>query len=200
MTWVKLCGLSGPGDVAAAVAAGADAAGFVLAPESPRAVSPEWAREVGVGAQIERFVVTVDLPPDRLLAAASAAGATGVQPHGEHAREAAEAALSAGYRVLFPIRVAGPVSLAGVPDGAIPILDTAVEGLHGGTGVAFDWSHTSAVAGDFVLAGGLTPDSVSDAIRRLRPWGVDVSSGVESAPGVKDHDLMRRFVEAAKWS
>lgn len=200
MTWVKLCGLSREGDVAAAVAAGADAIGFVTDPASPRRVTPERARALGDGVDLERFLVTVDLTPEELTAHAATAGVSGVQPHGRHSRAACEAALAAGYRALFPIRVAGRVSFDEVPAGAVPILDAAVDGRHGGTGVAFDWGRLEGVAGEFVLAGGLTPETVPRAIRRVRPWGVDVSSGVESAPGVKDHDLMRRFVEAVRWS
>jgi len=200
VTWVKLCGLSRDEDVAGAAAAGADAIGFVIHPGSPRFVTPEQAGALGAGVGIERFLVSVDLAPEALLQAAATARVTGLQPHGQHRAEAARAGLSAGYRVLYPVAVDGPVSLKGVPDGAVPILDTASSRRHGGTGAAFDWIWAKDVTGDYVLAGGLTPETVSGAIRYLRPWGVDVSSGIESAPGVKDRDLMTSFVEAARWS
>jgi phosphoribosylanthranilate isomerase len=198
MTWVKLCGLRSREDAEAAEAAGADAIGFVIAPGSVRHVDPEDAARFGAGLGVERFVVSVDLEPEVLLAAARAAGATGVQPHGEHSRRSAGAALAAGLRVLFPIPVAGPIDLSAVPDGAVPILDTAVPGRHGGTGRRFEWSRTAGLSRPFVLAGGLRAGNVAEAIGIARPWGVDVSSGIESEPGVKDHEMMRRFVEAAR--
>jgi phosphoribosylanthranilate isomerase len=200
VTWIKLCGLSREEDVAAAVDAGADAVGFVIDPDSVRFVTPERAGVLGKGAAVERFLVSVDLEPSALVAAAEVACVTGVQPHGRHSAAASTAALAAGYRVLYPVRVAAAVSLAEVPTGATAILDAAVAGRHGGTGRRFDWEWVAGLADEYVLAGGLTPDTVSGAIRDLRPWGVDVSSGIESSPGVKDHDLMRRFVEAARWS
>lgn len=199
MTWVKLCGLRTRADVEAAEAAGADAVGFVVVSGSLRSVSPGEARRAGEGAAVERFVLTVGLSPDEVLEAAAAAGATGVQPYGEHAGEAAGAALAAGLRVLFPIRVSGrPPDLSVVPEGAVPLLDTAVPGVYGGTGRSFDWSLAAGIGREVVIAGGLHPGNVAEAVRVARPWGVDVSSGIESAPGVKDHEEMRRFVEALR--
>jgi phosphoribosylanthranilate isomerase len=200
VTWIKLCGLTRRSDVEAAVAAGADAVGFVIAPESTRRVTVEEAAALGAGLEVSRVLVTVDLGPDALLAAAAAAGVDGVQPHGRFRTESASSALAAGYLVLFPVRVDAAVSLAGMPEGATPILDAAVPGRHGGTGTIFDWSAAEGLDVDYVLAGGLDPGNIADALRRLRPWGVDVSSGIEARPGVKDHDLMRRFVEAVRWS
>jgi phosphoribosylanthranilate isomerase len=200
VTWVKLCGLTRRGDVEAAVEAGADAVGFVIAPESPRRVTVAEAAALGTGIAATRVLVSVDLDRDDLLAAAAAAGVDGVQPHGRFRSEAAAAAAAAGYLVLYPVRVDTSVSLAGIPEGVTPILDTAVPGRHGGTGTTFDWGVAEGLAVDYVLAGGLDPGNVAEAVRRLRPWGVDVSSGVEARPGVKDPDLMRRFVEAVRWS
>jgi phosphoribosylanthranilate isomerase len=198
MTWVKLCGMRSAADVAAAVAAGADAIGFVIAEESVRRVTPEEGAAYGERADIERFVVSVDMEPESLLAAAAASKATGVQPHGRHAAAAAEAALTAGYRVLFPIPVGAAADLGGVPAGAVPLVDTAVAGRHGGTGLSFDWRLVADIERPIVIAGGLRPDNVERAIAVAAPWGVDVSSGIERAPGVKDHDKMRRFVEAVR--
>jgi len=200
MTWVKLCGLTRRPDVEAAVAAGADAVGFVVAPESARRVTVDEALALGAGIGVTKVLVTVDLGAEELLRAAAAAGVEAVQPHGRSRVEAAEAALAGGYLVLFPIRVDASVSLSGMPEGATPILDAAVPGRHGGTGTMFDWSAAEGLGVDYVLAGGLDPENVAEAVRRLLPWGVDVSSGVEARPGVKDHELMRRFVEAVRWS
>ena len=198
MTWIKLCGMRSRDDVAAAVAAGADAVGFVIDPGSPRGITVEEAARCGVGAPLERYLVTVDLAPAEVVAAARAGDADGVQPHGKGARNAAEHALAAGLRVLFPVRVGAGLDLSGVPEGAVPLLDAAVAGRHGGTGRSFDWSLAAALDRPFVLAGGLTADTVAGAIEIARPWGVDVSTGIESAPGRKDHAQMRRFVEAVR--
>jgi phosphoribosylanthranilate isomerase len=197
---VKLCGLTRRSDVEAAVAVGADAVGFVIAPESARRVTVAEVAALGEGIEATRVLVTVDLDADGLLEAAAAARVDGVQPHGRFRGESAAAALAAGYVVLFPVRVDAAVSLEGMPAGATPILDAAVPGRHGGTGTMFDWGAAEGLGVDYVLAGGLDPGNVGDAVRRLRPWGVDVSSGIEARPGVKDHDLMGRFVEAVRWS
>lgn len=198
MTWVKLCGLSTRADVEAAVKAGADAVGFVVARRSVRRIAVETAAAIGRDMPIERYLVTVDMPQDDLLRAAEVAGVDGVQPHGHDARSAAEAAVRAGLRVLFPIGVGAGVDLTPAPDGTTPLLDTAVAGRHGGTGRSFDWSLVADTDRPFVLAGGLTPQNVAEAVATARPWGVDVSSGIERVPGDKDHDLMYRFVEAVR--
>lgn len=193
MTWIKLCGMRTESDVAAAQAAGADAVGFVTAQRSSRFVSPATAAEIGAGCSIARFLVTEDEPPEEVLAAALLAGVTGVQPHGEHARDAALLALAAGYDVLYPIIVAPGADLE-APTGAIPILDGPVPG----SGIGIDLSMVASPPAQFVVAGGLTPDNVGEVLTRLRPYGVDVSSGIERERGVKDPELMQRFVEAVR--
>ncbi len=194
MTWVKVCGLRRPEEVVAAMEAGADAVGFVLA-DSPRRVTVAEARALGEAVPLRRVIVTVDLEPASLLAAAAAAGADGVQPHGAHRRAAADAAADAGLFVLHP---AGPADVSSVPQGQVPIVDSEVAGLHGGTGLTFDWSLTGGITRPFVLAGGLGPDNVRRALAEVAPWGVDASSRLESAPGVKDPARIRAFVEAVK--
>jgi phosphoribosylanthranilate isomerase len=129
---------------------------------------------------------------------AAGVGAAGVQPYGRHAAEAAAAAEAAGLEVLRPAAVDGPVTVEHIPVGQIPLLDAHVPGLLGGTGVGFDPALVPALDRRWVMAGGLGPDNVAAAIRRLRPWGVDASSRLEAAPGRKDPDLIRRFVEEAK--
>ena len=197
MTWVKVCGLRERAHVLAAAEAGADAVGFVLA-DSPRRVTVDEARRLGRGIQLQRVLVTVDADPDSLLAAVAAAEADGVQPYGHHADEAARVAAQAGLIVLRPVRVADQVDLDGVPPEQIPLLDTGVPGLLGGTGQGFDWALIGDTERRFVLAGGLGPDNVAGAVAQLRPWGVDASSKLESAPGIKDPDRIRRFVAEAK--
>ena len=198
MTWVKVCGLGRPEEVTAAVEAGADAIGFNVYPDSPRFVTPERAAELGAEARAVTVLVSVGLAPDELLAAAATAGVDAVQPAGDHAAAAAAAASARGLFVLRPVSVAGEVDLSGIPDNQIPLLDTAVPGLHGGTGKTFDWGLAASLRRDYVLAGGLGPGNVADAVSLLRPWGVDASSGLESAPGIKDVGRVRDFVREAK--
>jgi phosphoribosylanthranilate isomerase len=198
VTWVKVCGLTDHDDVAAAVAAGADAVGFVLAAGSPRRVTVEQAADLGRGVAALRVLVTVDMAAAELLDAVRRTGADGVQPQGAGAVEAAALARRAGVFVLRPVRVAGPVDLAGVPAGQVPLLDTLVDGADGGTGETFDWALALGIERRFVLAGGLGPDNVARAVRLVRPWGVDASSRLEAAPGVKDHGRVAAFVEEAK--
>lgn len=195
--WVKICGLSRAADVEAAVEAGADAVGFVLA-ESPRRVSPETARRLGEGLTVQRVLVTVDARPEQLMRWVAATGATGVQPHGLHSADAGSAAISEGLLVLHPVRVRSRVDLGEVPAGRIPLLDTFEPNRHGGSGSSFDWGLIGPADRDFVLAGGLNSENVAGAIARVSPWGVDASSGLESAPGVKDPELIREFVREAK--
>ena len=199
MTWVKVCGLTRREDVEAAVEAGADAVGFVLAPGTPRRVDAEQAMRLGRDLSVVRVVVTVDLPPHELLFQAKQAGAEGVQPHGRHAPEASAAAAEAGYLVLRPLQVGDRIDLDEIPEGQIPLLDAHRPGMHGGTGQRFDWSLIDpGLQRRYVLAGGLGPDSVRAAVARLRPWGVDATSRLEVSPGVKDPAKVAAFVREAK--
>lgn len=194
MTWVKLCGMRSEADVAAAVAAGADAVGFVTAAGSPRRVTAAQAAQYGEASGIARFLVTRDERPETLLDQAQTARATGVQPHGAYALAGAEAALAAGLDVLFPVSSGSAAVLDSVPQGAIPIVDGPVPG----SGERFDSSQVEGWHEPFVIAGGLTPANVGAVVKALVPYGVDVSSGIERERGVKDHELMREFVEAAR--
>jgi phosphoribosylanthranilate isomerase len=196
--FVKVCGLGTPAEVAVAIEAGADAVGFVWYEPSPRHHSLTHIATLARGATVTTVLVTVDLDSDALVAAAGRAGVGAVQPHGRHAAVAAAAARRMGLDVIRP-----------VPSGAIPddvapndllLVDTPDDDLPGGTGRVFDWGMAESIDRPFLLAGGLTPGNVADAIRRVDPFGVDASSGLESSPGVKDPDLIRRFVERAKGS
>jgi phosphoribosylanthranilate isomerase len=198
MTWVKVCGLRRPEDVAAAVAAGADAAGFVIASASPRSVTVDEARRLAAGVPIQRVLVTVDLTPDALLAAADAAAIDGVQPHGEHSAAACEAALAAGLFVLRPVPVRPGQVLPAVPPGGIPLFDTHRPDRHGGTGEAFEWERLSDRRAPFVVAGGLGPHNVAAAIEATGAWGVDASSGLEAEVGIKDEGKVLAFVQEAR--
>ena len=195
MTWVKVCGLTRESDVSDAVDAGADALGFVLAEGSPRRVSAQRAAVLMADVPALRILVTVDTAPDTVADMVEATGADGIQPHGRNAAAAALWAKQAGFFVLRPI---GRGSVDEIPEGQIPLLDSAAGDRHGGTGIALDWSAIDGPQRPFVLAGGLDPGNVREAIATLHPWGVDASSGLESEPGIKDGARVAAFVEEAK--
>jgi phosphoribosylanthranilate isomerase len=198
MTWVKICGLRTTADVEAATKAGADAVGFVLAQDSPRAIRPDLAARLIADADLPSFLVTVDASPAEILDLVDFTGASGVQPHGADSAAAAAAARRAGLAVLRPFRVTEDLDVSAVPDDQILLLDTNIPGLHGGTGIRFDSDLLPKLDRDWVMAGGLDPDNVVEAIHTLRPWGVDASSRLESSPGHKDHDRIAAFVREAK--
>lgn len=196
MTWVKVCGLTRVEDIAAAEAAGADAIGLVLVPESPRAITVDRAAELAATVTTQAVLLTKDLLPEDLVAAALAVGADAVQLYGAHVSEAAEMAAAVGLFVLRPVEVDFELTL--IPEAHVPLFDNRSGSTLGGSGLPFDHRLIPATDRRFVLAGGLGPDNVGDAIRATRPWGVDASSRLETRPGVKDHDLVARFVREAK--
>ena len=200
-TWVKVCGLTRSSDVAAVVAAGADAIGLVLAEASPRRVDVAQATALADGVPVLRILVTVDMDPKVLLEAVTATGADGIQPHGRYAAESAAAATAAGCFVLHPVAMASPDfadRIAAIPADQVPLLDSGHGGRHGGTGTTFPWDRAAGIGRPFVLAGGLGPDNVAEAIGASGAWGVDASSRLEIAPGVKDRGRVAAFVRAAK--
>ena len=203
MTWVKVCGITDTIALDAVVDGGADAAGFVLVESSPRHVTIERAAHLMDGLLITSFIVVVDMAVEDALTAAEATGADGIQAHGLHAAEVAAVALESGYLSLYPVRV-GPQGLSeglrDIESGAMPLLDTYSPADHGGTGVSFDWSLIDDPGRPFVLAGGLGPDNVAQAIATVAPFGVDASSKLESKRGVKDPVMIKDFIEEAKRS
>ena len=210
-TRIKICGLTREADVRHAVQAGADAIGFVLYPPSPRAVTPERAGEL---ARLLPPFVTPVLLFVNASAAEIAAGLQAVpnallQFHGDETPEqcrtaarpflrAARVPVGDGARSFDLLEYAQDYA-----DAQAILLDAHVQG-YGGGGVAFDWtafnwSHPQLNASArLVLSGGLTPANVIDGIRLVRPWAVDVSSGVESAKGIKSPELIDRFVAAVR--
>ncbi|MCP3995205.1 MAG: phosphoribosylanthranilate isomerase [bacterium] len=196
MTWVKVCGLTSAADVAAVADAGADAVGFVNVPSSPRFVTLDVVADLSRGVSPETVLLTLDLTPSDCLAALERTGVTGVQPYGRHQIEAAAAAQAAGYFVLYPAHAGPGVAETDFP--GIPLLDTPSKSSLGGTGLSFDWALTEGIKYDFVLAGGLGPHNVRDAVAKVSPWGVDASSGLEQSPGVKDHSMVAEFITKAK--
>ncbi|MDE0137197.1 MAG: phosphoribosylanthranilate isomerase [bacterium] len=198
MTWVKVCGMRTAGDVEAAADAGADALGLNLIPGTPRYLEVDDAARLASMSRVPAVILTLDARPHELVELLDRVGAAGVQPYGDHAPEAARVAATAGAFVLRPHRVRGPVDLGTIPPGCTALLDGYSPNDLGGTGrgVAPEW--LPPPGSRYVLAGGLNPSNVADAVARHRPWGVDASSGLESAPGVKDPSRIRSFVRNAK--
>lgn len=198
---VKICGITSATDAQAAVAAGADALGFVFFEKSPRFVTPAQAREIiaTLPPLVLRVGVVVN-PAAELVQQVLAAGIQVLQFHGE---ETPEQCRQQPVPVIKGFRLQDELSLLGCRDytGLPWLLDSFVPGQAGGTGAVFNWElAVKAKASNpiILLAGGLTPDNVAEAVRRVRPYAVDVSSGVESAPGKKDAAKMRAFVAAAR--
>lgn len=197
MTWVKVCGLTREEDVLAACAAGADAVGFVLIEASPRALSIEQAARLAVVATKPGILLTKDVDLVKARKLISDTGVDGIQPYGRHARGVASALGADGLLALLPQRPQRVEPAVPAPS-VIPLFDAPPGGVLGGSGVIFDWEQLRGRDGDYVLAGGLGPDNVARAIRSLRPWGVDASSRLEEAPGIKDHVKVAAFIEEAK--
>ncbi|HEX2154333.1 MAG TPA: phosphoribosylanthranilate isomerase [Acidimicrobiia bacterium] len=194
--FVKVCGVGRPEELEAAVEAGADAVGFVFWRRSPRHHDLPTIRRLAETSSVTTVLVTVDLDSTSLLAAAGQAGVDAVQPHGEHAAVAAAVARRIGLGVIRPVKAGADIGDVAADD--LLLVDSPHSDLPGGSGTAFDWDVDLDLDRPFLLAGGLDPGNVADAVRRVRPFGVDASSGLESAPGVKDPDLIRRFVDEAK--
>ena len=197
-TRIKFCGLRRQEDVDAALAAGADALGFVLWPDSPRAITAAGIASLGSQAPVPRVGVVVNLPPANAREAVQVARLQALQLHGD---EDPRAYASIGVPIIraMPLRNQADVDAAlTLPAGVTVLVDAAAGAARGGTGTPANWPLAADVARrrPVILAGGLTPANVGAAIRAVRPWGVDVSSGVESAPGVKDHAKLQAFADA----
>jgi phosphoribosylanthranilate isomerase len=207
---VKICGIREPADLDAAVAAGASHCGLVFFPPSPRSLSLGVAAELAAHGRGRAVMVALTVDADDALLAAIVAGVAPdmIQLHGkESPTRTAEIRAMTGRPVIKAVSVADAddVEAAGAYRGAADLILFDAKPprnsvIPGGNGLSFDWSLLAAVRGrmDFALSGGLTPDNVGQAIAATRPVLVDVSSGVETAPGRKDSALIRRFVAAAK--
>jgi len=215
--WVKICGNTSLADATMAVEAGADAVGFVFAP-SPRRVSAAEVGAIcgGLPASVEKIGVFVDARFDEIAATVRTARLTGLQLHFEAAADLPARLLAefgAALRILrvvhFEAGSADRVKEAFNRHALDPhisgvLMDSRTAFAVGGTGVAFDWVEArKALLGDvgktkLIAAGGLTPANVAEAIATMQPWGVDVVSGVEAAPGRKDPNKVREFVVRAR--
>ena len=201
MTQVKICGITNLEDALAAAEYGADALGFVFAPESPRFVPVEAVRKIV--AALPPFITTVGVftsGDEKVIRDAVAeCGLDLIQFHGPFPSAVVDSFSSRAIRV---VRVSDEKSLeelAHTPARAI-LLDTFHPDLQGGSGVSFDWelAFRAKKYGRIILAGGLTPENVGEAVTRVAPYGVDVSSGVEMRKGKKDLTRLREFISSAK--
>ena len=199
---VKICGITNLQDALAAIAAGADALGFMFCEQSPRCLSPALAAEII--RQLPPFVakvgVFVDASADSIKQTVSLCGLDTLQLHGD---ESPEFCRQFSLPVIKAFRIRNADSLGPISSyqTAAWLLDSFVPGRSGGTGAAFNWDlalQAKKLGGRIILAGGLTPQNVAAAVQQVQPYAVDVSSGVESAPGKKDATKMWEFIAAAK--
>ncbi len=200
---VKICGLTNIEDALAAVDAGADALGFMLYESSPRNVSIKVAADII--RQLPPFVtkvgVFVDAAEESVRRAIGECGLDTLQFHGDETPEYCRRFLP--LKIYKAFRMENLESLRALPAYRTDawLLDSFVAGKPGGTGAQFNWElavESKKLGRPIILAGGLTPENVADAVRKVLPFAADVSSGVESAPGRKDHTKLRRFIAAAK--
>jgi phosphoribosylanthranilate isomerase len=199
VTRIKMCGMTSVADALMAVEAGADAVGLIFWPGSTRAVDVERAQAItrALPPLVSVVGVFVDETPDRVRTVADAVGLSAVQLHGRE--DVADWAR-------FPRPVLKAMPLEAYADSpwktarAAILVDAHDPVTIGGTGRTIDWAAARAIAATrpLVLAGGLRPENVADAVATVAPWGVDVASGVERAPGVKDPDRVRAFVAAVR--
>jgi len=202
LTKVKICGITRIEDALDAAAAGADALGFMFYEASPRRLARDVAAAISreLPPFLARVGVFVNPSPEDVRRAIEECRIDTLQFHGE---ETPEFCAQFGLRVIKAFRVRDADSLQALPAyaGATCLLDSFVAGQHGGTGATFNWdlaAQTVQVGRRVLLAGGLTAENAAEAVRRVRPYGLDVSSGVEAAPGVKDAAKVRAFIAAAK--
>lgn len=210
---IKICGITTLEDARAAADAGADAIGLNFYKESPRYIDPAQGREIklSLNRNVMRIGVYVNEASQKMLGSSHEFQLNAVQLHGDEppsliaelqgrptvrARRMDENGVAAIARDLEACKSAGRL-----PDAVL--VDALTPGRYGGTGETVSWAGLANYRKwlgnvPLILAGGLTPENVGEAIRTVRPYGIDVASGVESSPGVKDHEKVRRFVENAK--
>jgi phosphoribosylanthranilate isomerase len=206
-TWIKICGTTSLEDALSSIEAGADALGFIFA-ESKRRVTPEQAQAIisQLSVKVEKIGVFMGSTPEEIADMAGQVALTGIQLHGEESPAEVNSCLTPGRRSTLR-----KIKTILVKDGLENKLDTvAAPGLvdawlldsGAGSGKTFDWQTAKAKLGGrrerLIIAGGLNPENVGDAIRAFKPWGVDVVTGVERAPGRKDPEKLKAFVAAVR--
>jgi phosphoribosylanthranilate isomerase len=196
--FVKICGITRVEDARAALDGGATAIGFVFWPKSPRYIDPERARAIvaALASPVVTVGVFVNQPPDEVNRVAERVGLNAVQLHGDETPGFAEAMTRPVIKALSLAN--GSREAEGWPADVTLLIDAHDTEQRGGTGKNADWAGAATLAGRrrIVLAGGLTPGNVRAAIAAVKPFGIDVSSGVESAPGIKDGDKLAALFEA----
>ena len=204
MTRVKVCGITRPEDAELAASLGAWAIGFILWPGSKRCADPAVA--AGITRQIRRKVETVGVfvnqPLDEIADRVDILGLTHVQLHGDEGPSFCSAvAQRTGAKVIKAVRIGHAADLRDLErfHTDFHLLDTSQAGLYGGTGKTWDWKLVANRRSKIplILSGGLTAENVAEGIEAVRPWGVDVASGVEASPGVKDLAKLEAFFAAA---
>ena len=198
---MKICGLTTVDDAVRCVEEGADAIGLNFWPGSPRCTDAETARAIvdAVGDAVQTVGVFVDFDLEQVRGMLQRTGIEWAQLHGAEPPELVEALLPKAFKAIG-VKDGSAVELARRYPGEHLLLDASVPGMPGGTGRTFDWAIAAEVAKErkLTLAGGLTPDNVAEAVRLVKPFRVDVASGVELEPGRKDPELVAAFVKAAK--
>lgn len=202
MTKIKICGIKTVDDALSALDAGADLLGFNFYPKSPRCIDVGKCRDIMAVMRKYGHVlyigVFVNASTEEVRATLDTCGLNLAQLHGDEAPEMVQSLQGRAFKAFrgVPERVNGFLN----DDAPALLVDASVKGSYGGTGTLADWNAAADLARHYpiLLAGGLTPENVADAVRRVHPWGVDVASGVESRPGIKDPARMRAFVQAVK--
>jgi phosphoribosylanthranilate isomerase len=202
---VKICGLTRTDDARLAVESGAWAIGMVFHPDSPRRAEVEHAAEIATAfrRRCEVVGVFVNAPLDEVLKTLGSVPLTMLQLHGDEGPSyCAEAARRSGLKVIKAVRARDVHAIRGMSAFRTDfhMIDAYVPGTYGGTGERFDWELAAAHPGDvpLILSGGLTAENVGEALSVARPYAVDVASGVEASPGVKDSYRMQAFLEAVR--
>ena len=201
LTRIKICGTTNLDDALMAVDAGADALGFIFVPNTPRYLHPDEAAKII--EELPPFITTVGLfvnaKHSEIDTIANGCALDAVQLHGE---EPPELCQTLNRRVVKAFRVKDESTLSHLHDYRVSayLLDTYVKGAMGGTGRVFDWNLAVKAKkyGRIILAGGLNPENIASAILQVRPYGVDVSSGVEMSPGCKDPAKIKAFISAVR--
>ena len=216
MTHIKICGITTLADAVASVEAGADLIGFNFYPPSPRSIS------AGECARITRLLtkefpairlvgVFVNMPVEQVKSILENCSINYAQLHGDETPETLESLQGKAYKAFRGIphsKILNQFTLKGIGNTPAFLIDASVQGLYGGSGVTADWQSAAQLARKYpgnpgtctgmLLAGGLNPENVAAAVEKVKPWGVDTASGVESAPGRKDAQKMKAFIEAVR--
>ena len=207
---VKICGITNIEDARAAIEAGADLLGFNFYPKSPRYVTPERAGEIAAHVRSDEqrpllVGVFVNSPLDEVRSILEVAQIDLAQLHGDEPVKVVEQLQGRGFKALRPTsEEAAEIDAEWFaphgPNAPVLLVDAYRKDQYGGTGHTADWSIATKLAQQYpiLLAGGLTPDNVAEAVRQVKPWGVDVASGVEVSPGKKDAAKMKLFVERCR--